>query len=300
MDLKLIISDIENFFHSKVLEYKYISSGANADIYRIDIAKPPFKVAVKICKLKNLIQNEYETIQFISDRVDCKLPELYYFKENAEFSYFVMEYFEGTSCDSKDLLFRFHKRKLSEQIVDNLIKIQTVKNDKFGSINNAVYNTWLDYYSVFADEILAYTESVDNLNSMVLKAVRLSYAHLEKILSSTQNAVPTLIHGDYWAPNFIIDKGRMELIGVVDPFNVLWAEPEYELFCLTVGAGKALHLYEIYKEKVSVSPFCDLKVELYSLYNELLWQKKGSNVYDGYLVMRSKRLLKQMKKSKLI
>lgn len=300
MDVKLIINDIENHFDANVLANQYISSGASADTYLFELDALPYKVVAKICKLKDLIQQEYETIEFISDRVECKLPKLYFFKEQSDFSYFVMEYFDGISCDTKSLLFRPKKKKLANEIVDNLIKIQTVKNDKFGMIENAVYDTWFDYYNEFAHEILEYTKTLEGLNSIVEKAVRLSAQNLDKILSSTKNSKPTLIHGDYWVPNFIINKNKMELVGIIDPFNVMWAEPEYELFCLTVGLGSKLYLYEIYKQKVKVSAFCDLKIEMYALFNELLWKKKGSNVHNGYLVMRSKRLIKQLKRNRLI
>ena len=50
----------------------------------------------------------------------------------------------------------------------------------------------------------------------------------------------------------------------------MWAEPEYELFALTVGGSKKLKLYENYKSRIVPTEHCDLKVEMYALYNELL------------------------------
>ncbi len=38
------------------------------------------------------------------------------------------------------------------------------------------------------------------------------------------------------------------------------------------------------------------KVELYSLYNELLWYKTLGKIGAGYLIFRSKRLLKILEK----
>ncbi len=132
-----------------------------------------------------------------------------------------------------------------------------------------------------------------------MKAVELSYENFDRIFSQ-EILTPTLIHGDYWIPNFIIDKKSMELLSVVDPFNVMWADPEYELFAMTVGFGKNLHLYEIYKSKVEVSEYCDMKLEMYALYSELLWYKKLGSITHSYLKMRSKRLIKEMKKHRII
>ena len=48
---------------------------------------------------------------------------------------------------------------------------------------------------------------------------------------------------------------------------------EYELFVLTVGYGKNLRFYDIYKSKVETTKYSDLKVELYALFIELYWYK---------------------------
>lgn len=141
--------------------------------------------------------------------------------------------------------------------------------------------------------------SGNRLDDIVMKAVDLSYRCFDKIFSEDAGA-PTLIHGDYWMPNFIIDKKKMELLSVVDPFNVMWADPEYELFAMTVGFGKKLHLYELYKSKAKVSKYCDMKLEMYALYSELLWYKKLGDITHSYLRMRSKKLLKEMKKNEII
>ena len=74
-----------------------------------------------------------------------------------------------------------------------------------------------------------------------------------------------LCHGDFRMPNLIIDFWKSELAGAVDPFDMLWAEPEYEIFCLTLGFGEKLKLFDEYKKRNSTSKYCDLKVELYVL-----------------------------------
>lgn len=179
-----------------------------------------------------------------------------------------------------------------------MLKIHFVHNEKFGPIDNAVYDTWYDYYSEFSGEIYDFVKkSYDNgkLRRKVFTAVKLSYENLNYILCDT-NVKPTLIHGDYWQPKFIVNPDTYELTGIIDPFNVMWAELEYELFVLTVGGSKNLDLYNNYKRKITPSKHCDLKVEIYALYNELLWYKKLGSVSKGYLLYRSRRLIKQMKK----
>ena len=61
--------------------------------------------------------------------------------------------------------------------------------------------------------------SENKLDDIVMKAVALSFENFDKVFCE-KIFPPTLIHGDYWMPNFIIDKKSMELLSVVDPFNI--------------------------------------------------------------------------------
>lgn len=264
----------------------------------------PYAAAVKISKFPNLLRKEYQQIKYINARIDCKLPQIYYFGENADFAFMVMEYFDGVSAEKVE--FRQVKRKndkLAVQITDNLLKLHTVHNNKFGPVDNAVYDTWYEYYSKFAEEIYDFARQSygdGKIKKKVFRAVEVSYQKLDKILC-TSLGEPTLIHGDYWFPNYIVNQDTYDFIGCIDPFNIMWAKPEYELFTLTAGRiSQKLKLYEIYKSKITPTEFCDLKVEIYALYNELLWHKNLNTFNNAYLLYRSKRLLKQMKKSGLL
>lgn len=301
MDISTVIDYINKNTVWNAGEISIAGKGASACVYKVKIDEAPYVIAVKCSDNPELLKQEYDQIKFISDRVDCKLPRLYHFGICSDgTAVMIMEHFNGVSAGNLKHI-RKAKKILPDMIVDNLIKIHTVHNDKFGYPDNAVYNTWYDFYSEFAEEIYTFAkESYKNgeLTEKGFSAVELSYKSLDKILCDTTGK-PTLIHGDYWQPNFIANADTFELIGIIDPFNIMWAEPEYELFTLTVGGSKKLKLYEKYKSKVPASKFCDLKVELYALYNELLWYKKLGTISHEYLLYRSKRLIKQMKRLSL-
>lgn len=299
---QIIRSIIEEKFVCSVSAIRHIGKGASGEVFKISFDKAPYDAVVKISRFADLIEKEYKSIEFISSRVACKLPKLYFMHRDKAFSLICMEYIAGVSGNSRVLHYKLNKKKLANSIVDNLLKIQTAHNDKFGPYENAVFDTWFDYYSAFAKDIYEFSlkaNKENRLSDSVMHAVEASYERLDKILAGGSEA-PTLIHGDYWLPNFIVNPKTMELAGVLDPFNVMWAEPEYELFCLTVGYGKNLHLYENYKSKVKTSSLCDVKLELYALYNELLWYKELGSISEGYLKMRSRRLLKEMKRHGII
>lgn len=61
-------------------------------------------------------------MDFISSRVDCKLPKLYFTETVNGKGIFAMELIDGVTPNSKTLFFRKNKSKLANEIVDNLIK----------------------------------------------------------------------------------------------------------------------------------------------------------------------------------
>lgn len=302
MDTNIILNYISENTVFKPTDLSILGKGASACVYKVCVEQEPYSLAVKYSSNAELLKQEYQQIKFINDRVECKLPHLYHFGECSNGSaVMIMEHFDGISAD-KIRHIRKASKVLPDMVVDNLLKIHTVHNDKFGPADNAVYDTWYDYYSEFAKEIYDFVEqsySERKIGKKVLKAVELSYERLDEILCDSKGK-PTLIHGDYWQPNFIVNPDTYTLVGIIDPFNIMWTEPEYELFALTVGGSKKLKLYETYKSRITPTKYCDLKVELYALYNELLWYKKLGSISKGYLLFRSRRLIKQMKRNGLL
>ena len=303
MDINKAITDaVENKLGISVLGISHAGKGASGSVYCVNCTGEPKKIAVKVSEHSELMKQEFQMLSFLREKTNSKIPEVYFFNETDSHGILAMEFIDGITPSQKNLWYRLNKKHLAENIIDNLLVIQEAKNDKFGPYDNAIYDSWYDYYKEFAKEIYEFSISMNKdgkLDDIVMKAVEESFRNLSKIFSKGTGK-PTLIHGDYWLPNFIIDKKSMKLLAAVDPFNVMWAEPEYELFAMTVGYGKNLRLYEMYKSKVKTSEYCDLKVEMYALYSELLWYKKLGSITHSYLKMRSKRLLKQLKKLKMI
>lgn len=302
MDIeKLIREVIEKNLGLPVIDVLPVGKGGSGSVYRVDCGCSK-TIAVKISSHPELMLQEFQMLSILKEKTASKIPEIYFFDRVDDIGIIAMEYIFGICGSDKYFKYCVHKKHLAESIINNLLLIQKAHNEKFGPYNNAVYDTWQEYYHKFADEIYVFSKSKhsnNELDDVVMKAVELSYNNFN-IIFSEEISTPTLIHGDYWMPNFIIDKNSFELLAVVDPFNVMWADPEYELFALTVGYGKNLHLYEIYKSKVKVSKNCDIKLEMYALYSELLWYKKMVPVEHSYLRKRAKKLLKEMKKHQII
>ncbi len=292
---------VEEELNTQVLSITDIGSGATATAYFVEIADKPYKIVVKAGKYIDLLCKEKEMLDFLASKVNYKVPNTYFFINNGELAFLGMEFIAGISGSNKQILFLKNKKHLANNIIDCFENMQNVNNDKFGMFDNAIYDTWQEFYWDFFKNTYEFALGKYNDGSfkkIVIDAMKLIEINFEEIFKEVSN-VSCISHGDFWINNMIINTEKCEVVGIFDPNNVAWVEPEYEIFALTVGYGKNLKLYKNYKKRKQISKYCDLKIELYALVNELDWYKKLDFCPIDYLHYRAKRLIKQVKKNKL-
>ena len=297
MDKILIKSVVEKQMNTTVSKIRAVGKGASGSVCLVKIATEPYEIAVKMSKYYDAICKEMDMLDFLSPKVSYKVPKTYFLHRENDTVYLGMDYIKGMSGKSKFLAFVPSRKHLRNSIIDALMNAQSVHNDKFGKYDNPVYDTWSAYYKDYFIDIYAFTKEKFEKNEIepeIMEAVELISKNFDEIFSVTNNTA-CLCHGDFWMPNLIIDFWKSQLAGAVDPFDMLWAEPEYELFCLTLGFGEKLKLYEEYKKRNLTSKYCDLKVELYALCNELNWYIVLGKMGHDYLMFRARRLIKIMK-----
>lgn len=297
MNTDLIKSVVENQMNTTVNKIRAVGRGASGSVCLVKITTEPYEIAVKTSKFYDAIRKEKDMLDFLSPKVSYKVPKTYFLHRENDTVYLGMDYIKGMSGKSKYLVFVPSRNRLRNSIIDALMNTQSVHNDKFGKYDNPVYDTWAEYYKDFFADIYAFTKSKFEKNDIepeIMEAVELISKNFDEIFSVTNNTA-CLCHGDFWMPNLIIDFWKSELAGAVDPFDMLWAEPEYEIFCLTLGFGEKLKLYDEYIKRNPTSKYCDLKVELYALCNELNWYILLGEMGHDYLMFRAKRLIKKMK-----
>ncbi len=298
---KLIRKSVLKNLNALVTDVSPLGNGACGSVYKVECGKTK-TFALKISEHVSLMEEEYKMLSFLGEKTESKIPKVHYFDREEQYGIIAMEYIDGIGGGDERVKSIADKERLANSIVDNLIAIQSARNDKFGPYDDPRYDTWYEYYKAFADEIYTFSKekrAEGAFGDNVMRAVELSFGLFDTIFGE-EDFLPTLIHGDYWMSNFIIDEKSGVLLSVVDPFNVMWADPEYELFALDVGYGIELGLYDLYKSKVKTTKYCDVKLELYALYSEVLWYKTLGSIDHSFLSMRADRLMDVMKRFELI
>lgn len=297
-----IKSIVESQLNTTVTKVVPVGNGNTASCYCVEITDSPFKLVVKTSTHYELTCEEKKMNDFLREKVNFKVPKSYFLTEKNGITYLGMEFIDGSSGRTLKPSQIKDKKHLANNIIDCFINMQSVHNNKFGPYETPSYSSWKEYYWDFFCKIYEFSSDKyeqGKINKTIMKALNLIKVNFDKIFANTEN-VACLSHGDFWTPNMIFNTEKSELAGIIDPFNTRFVEPEYELFCLTLGLGERLKLYKLYKKRVNTSKYCDLKVELYALCNEIDWWMNLGNIDTiSYIKMRSRKLIKQFKKHKL-
>lgn len=296
-----IKSIVEKQLNTKVKSVRECGKGVSGSVYRVRISTEPYLLAVKHSKFYDNMAKEKDMLNFLSQRVSYKVPETYFLHKENDTAFLAMDFIKGVSGKSKLVKYIPNANRLKNSIIDALMNAQNVRNDKFGKYDNPVYDTWHQYYRDYFSKIYSFTENKHSKNEIeteIMQAVEIIDNNFDEIFRDASDKA-CLCHGDFWMPNLIINFCKSELAGAVDPFDMLWTEPEYELFCLTLGFGEKLELYNEYKKRNKTSEYCDLKVEIYALCNELNWYILLGEMRHDYLIFRAERFLKQAEKINL-
>ncbi|MEG1609317.1 MAG: fructosamine kinase family protein, partial [Clostridia bacterium] len=294
---------IKSIFNAKICDIQHIGNGISANVYKIIIDKPPFVVAIKVAIDGELLKKECDCIQFIYDIVDIKLPKIFDINIENKNNYILMQYFDGVACsDAKVLNAPIKTRqKIAAEIAENIVKLQNIKGEKYGNLFEPQFENWNDYYKPFVLKMIDCAVELSKqgiLQRSIVDTMNLAYKQYDNIFDEPISK-PTLIHGDYWASNIIVDH-EFHLIGVVDPFNAMWADSEYELFALNAVYGDKLPVLEEFQKLRKLSKKFDIKNEFYILFSEVYWVTIMKHDNNDYLSKIAKRLMLQLQKFNLL
>lgn len=306
-EIYTVTAIVESEINCKALNCYKTGAGANGSVYKIAIDIPPYTVAVKSAKNGSMLIKEKEYTEFILSKADIPMPRTLFMKINSDEdqkSYMGMEFLDGVNANEQKLLLRGRRAKarLRDSVIENLEKLQSVKGDKYGSFDSPEYNNWHDYYRPFSEKVILFAEDEarkGNIIPYVANIMRKAFNNYDKVFSEPISK-PTLTHGDFWLPNILVDPTSLRVTGVLDPFNVMWADSDYELFALIAGRGNKYKIYDTYKKLHEISDKCDLKLEYYALFSEMYWYSITHHKFDGFLKLKAKLLKKQLRRFNII
>lgn len=282
-------------FHSSAKNIKFLGAGSFGKVYKANLESNK-TVVFKIYKADGIAEKESISLKILATNGVIKIPEVYFVCSQDGKDVLCMEFVRGNNALFNlglHLAGKETRDNFADRVVDGVIAVHSVCNDKFGFADNPVYDSWNDFYKPYATEI--YLRAVEensqgNFDKFILDEMKRAMKHYDFIFSENVETA-CLVHGDLNLMNIMVDKNYMPT-AFIDPLNSFFGDREYELFQLENFSGKYFKLSEKYKERCKVSKKIDSKSAFYSLWNEaLVYLNTGG--YTGFIMKKAVRNMKK-------
>lgn len=287
------------YLDSPVIGLKFIGGGSFGRVYKCTKADGE-TVIIKAYFVKGMEETEAMQLKILGENTNVKMPKVYFTHSDHNIALLGMSFIEGKNALDPSFLFKnkAQKQAFAEDVVNGMLQWHNVKGKKFGYLENAVYDSWKEFYvenKVSRD--LAGLKKLMNEGKYSKKNYDLLCRGLD-IFNEIVNEpeFPVLIHGDLNIMNIMADPKTMKLTGFIDPCGSMWADKEYDLFQFLNMWGNAYGLYDTYKSKTKVSEHCDFKVAFYGALHENSMRLKGGLVVPVWEIQNNNRLKNAMKK----
>lgn len=236
-------------------EYNTIYSVSTEDNeYILKIA--PLPDADVMSYEKDLMQSEVYWYKQMRDNTDIRVPKVYYADFSAKLlpnNYFIMEKLEGTPLTQADLT-KEQKADCEDILTQIIAKTHTITNDKFGYIQNALYDNW---YKALRSFVVNAIEDCKRKNQKSPRGLKL-LKYIDKYSSILEGVECCMVNFDLWFGNLICrqNDGKMDC-ACIDPERSFWGDRMMDIIYLEPMQGKlekkekAIKVYnEIAKEPI--------------------------------------------------
>lgn len=255
---------------SAVVREQDLAGGCIADVRRLTLADGRDVVA----KVGQGLALEGFMLSYLAEHSRLPVPEVFFSAEDL----LLMNYLptSGSLSDASQ-----------EDAADHLAALHGVTGPAFGFARTTVIGglkqpndqapSWLEF---FREQRLMYmTEAAVHMKKLPPE-VALRIAKLAERLDRwiDESAKPTLIHGDMWTGNVLVNGDR--IAGFVDP-AIYYADPEIELAFSTLFGTFSEAFFKRYAEHHPLRPGFEERKDLYNLYPLLVHVRLFGAHYVG-------------------
>lgn len=287
--------------NKKAVKIKFIGGGSFGRVYKTVLSDGE-SVAIKAYRVQGSQYEEARQLNILSENTSVKMPKVLFTYEDTETAILAMTFVEGQNVLNPAFLFKSKskKQKFADDVVSGMLRWHSVTNDKFGSLSNPVYGSWLEYYKKEKQEPwLAALKELSEKGKFSKKKLKLLLEATEIFNNlPEEKASPVLIHSDLNIMNIMADPKTLKLTAFIDPCGSMWADREYDLFQFRNMWGDAYGLYETYKQKYKLSEYADFRVAYYGAMNEASCRLGGGLIMPLWEFLDNNRLKKEIKKLK--
>ncbi len=276
------------------LSIERLHGGMVNSVLLLNFDQPPYQAVIKISTdNSNTFDSESYMLNYLKQHTKLPVPEVYMSEKSGAFidkNILLIEKLPGINLGIAKITEQ-ERQELDRQLAEILIELHNHKRISFGELDGSrIYNRWLDIFEPMIR---------DNYGKSKILLTDLSNNIIPKLLDEMPDLFslqgePTLIHGDIWVTNIIVDHldGRWIISGLIDPSS-FFADVEYELAYLEVFRTVTKAFFDQYTLKYQIREGYEIR-RLYYWLNTLMlhvWIFK-----EQHYIMRTERIAKELRK----
>ncbi len=214
-----------------------LGAGMYNAVYEVVADKPyVLKVApkkeVSVLTYENsMMESEVYWYSVMREKTDIRVPEIYYSDFSLELlptEWFIMEKLEGQTRDKFNMT-KEEKAEVNAKTARMVAKMHTIRNDKFGYIQNELYDNWY----------LALRSMITNLLDDLKKVGKCSkrgekfLSYVDKYKDIFEKAECCMVNYDVWDANIMCTRKNGEIrYAWIDPERSFWGDRIMDFVCL--------------------------------------------------------------------
>ena len=256
MNDRLIIH-FNNILDDIVIEVYPVSGGCINDCYKLKTQKSNY--FVKLNDTINLFEEENKGLDLLRASKTFFIPKVYKFGVFESSNFLLMEWIEEEN--KSDNFWNFFAKNLSE--------LHSLTNDKFGldhdnyigslKQSNTYYYDGVEFF--INTRLVPQLEKLNSLNnSSFFKKFDVLFNLLNEIIPVYQ---PSLLHGDLWSGNFLIDHNGHACI--IDP-AVYYGNREADIAMTKLFGGFSEEFYSNYNDYLPMLNGWHERMPIWNLY----------------------------------
>lgn len=200
----------------------------------------------------------------------------------------LMQHIPGTTLEAANLSTR-GRQVFEAQLATHIADLHTHHSTAFGNASGTdSYDRWIDLFSQIAAREAEQARSL--LSSKVRPLVDHIIANLPRWLASESK--PTLIHGDLWANNIMINDAHPDrpVINAYIDGHASFADPEYELAYLRLFQTAGSTFFDIYTKTHKLRPGFEKRCRVYWLVTLL----QHCRMFGGQTAQACEKIAKEL------
>lgn len=222
----------------EVVSFEPLGAGMYNAVYRVStqdgtyaIKIAPHQSVKAMTYEQNMLNTEVLWYQTMSEKTSIDVPRIHYVDLSCSIipsEYFIMDYIDGKTVDRLKQN-KQEKAYIKENLCKSIAQIHSVKSDKFGYIQNGLYDNWYEALRSFVVNCLS------DLSALGKKSKRgerlLSY--IDKNRALLESVKGSLVNYDAWDLNIVANRSEKGLkLTWIDPERGFYGDSVFDFICI--------------------------------------------------------------------